>query len=220
MKARRALYLILPIAALPAFMSACATGKADALSGASYSPPRGSRGTAASARSGASASELLVVFAGRHSGSTFKIAAAVSEELGAALVGLDEAGAASASPIGERRMVGFGSGIFHGKNDESLIEFVEALPPCQGTRAFIYSTCGAPADIVKEDRRREAMRKNHLALRNALEAQGFAVVGEFSCPGYNDNSFLRLFGGMNRGRPDSNDLDEARRFAADLLADS
>jgi len=54
-------------------------------------------------------------------------------------------------------------------------------------------------------------------LRNILEAQGCEVEGEYNCPGFNRNSFLILFGGINKGRPNSKDLQNARRFAKSLL---
>ncbi|TRO45748.1 flavodoxin, partial [Candidatus Bathyarchaeota archaeon] len=38
-------------------------------------------------------------------------------------------------------------------------------------------------------------------------------VDEFQCKGFNTNSFLRFFGGMNKGRPDEKDLKNAEEFA-------
>ena len=39
-----------------------------------------------------------------------------------------------------------------------------------------------------------------------LESKGYKVVDEFQCKGFNTNSFLKLFGGMNKGRPNASDL--------------
>jgi flavodoxin len=41
-------------------------------------------------------------------------------------------------------------------------------------------------------------------------------VDEFNCPGFNTNSFLRVLGGMNRGRPNAKDLKHAEEFAQKL----
>jgi flavodoxin len=46
--------------------------------------------------------------------------------------------------------------------------------------------------------------------------QGYDVVGEFGCAGFNTNSFLKLFGGINKGRPDDRDLTQAAEFALRL----
>jgi hypothetical protein len=36
------------------------------------------------------------------------------------------------------------------------------------------------------------------------------------CPGFNTNSFLKFFGGINKGRPNANDLKRAEEFAMNL----
>ena len=42
-------------------------------------------------------------------------------------------------------------------------------------------------------------------------------MDEFQCKGFNTNSFLRLFGGMNKGRPNTEDLKNAEEFAKSLI---
>jgi len=44
----------------------------------------------------------------------------------------------------------------------------------------------------------------------------YIVKGEFSCKGFNTNSFIKFFGGMNKGRPNSEDLRNAAEFALRL----
>jgi hypothetical protein len=58
--------------------------------------------------------------------------------------------------------------------------------------------------------------KSHSALRERLTSRGYAVVGEFSCAGHNTNSFLKMFGGLNKGRPNAEDLADAEEFARAL----
>jgi len=36
------------------------------------------------------------------------------------------------------------------------------------------------------------------------------------CPGFNTNSFLKFFGGINKGRPNASDLKRAEEFAKKL----
>jgi len=59
-------------------------------------------------------------------------------------------------------------------------------------------------------------RKNHATLREKLFARGREIVGEFGSLGFNDNSFLKLFGGINKGRPNADDLANATSFARGL----
>jgi flavodoxin len=42
------------------------------------------------------------------------------------------------------------------------------------------------------------------------------IVDEFNCAGFNTNSVLKLFGGMNKGRPNAEDLKDAEEFAQNL----
>ncbi|MBA7485539.1 hypothetical protein ES707_21087 [subsurface metagenome] len=58
--------------------------------------------------------------------------------------------------------------------------------------------------------------KDHSMLREKLQSKGYMIVDEFSCKGFNTNSFLKLFGGMNKGRPNAEDLKHAEEFAQNL----
>ena len=58
----------------------------------------------------------------------------------------------------------------------------------------------------------------HEALKKALEAKGFRVVGEFVCPGFMDHSFTKLwFGAIDKGRPNAADLDHEHEFVSRLV---
>lgn len=55
-----------------------------------------------------------------------------------------------------------------------------------------------------------------MQLKEKLLSKGYSVVGEFSCAGFNTNSFLKYIGGINKGRPNAEDLKRAEEFAGDL----
>jgi len=42
------------------------------------------------------------------------------------------------------------------------------------------------------------------------------IIDEFNCAGFNTNSFLKLFGGINKGKPNTEDLKQAEEFAQNL----
>jgi flavodoxin len=106
----------------------------------------------------------------------------------------------------EYGLVGFGSGIYGGKHHESLLDLADKLPQVTNRRAFIFSTSS----------NLEPLAKNHSALREKLQSKGYMIVDEFSCAGFNTNSFIKLFGGINRGRPNAQDLQRAEEFAQSL----
>jgi flavodoxin len=106
-------------------------------------------------------------------------------------------------------LIGFGAGIDSAKHYPQMISFVEKLPKVENKKAFIFSTSA----IYSEKK----MFKDHKFLRNLLINKGFEIVGEFSCLGYNTNSFLKYIGGMNKGRPNNEDLRNAEKFAEKLI---
>ena len=110
--------------------------------------------------------------------------------------------------IQEYDLIGFGSGIYDGMHHKELLDLAERLPCTEDKRAFLFSTSA----IVNDDK----VAKDHSALRNILQMKGYMIVDEFACKGFNTNSFLKYFGGMNKGRPNQEDLELAEKFAKNL----
>lgn len=120
----------------------------------------------------------------------------------------------------EYDLVGFGSGIYSEKHHPSLLDLADKLPQVTGKSAFIFSTNGVPAAVsgssgyISPDPGQ--FRKNHLQLKEKLLSKGYTIAGEFSCAGFNTNSFLKFLGGVNKGRPNAEDLKRAEEFAMGL----
>jgi flavodoxin len=110
--------------------------------------------------------------------------------------------------LGEHDLLGLGSGIYDEKHHPDLLDLADRLPAVGRGKAFIFSTSGLAM--------RSAAAEMHSPLRAKLEAKGYAVVGEFNCPGHNTNGFLKRFGGLNKGRPNAHDLRHAEEFAQGL----
>ncbi len=105
-------------------------------------------------------------------------------------------------------LVGFGSGIYSAKHHPSLLDLANKLPQVTNRKAFIFSTSAIQGEAK--------VAKDHSLLRENLRSKGYLIVGEFSCKGFNTNSFLKLFGGMNKGRPNIEDLKRAEIFVQNL----
>jgi len=155
---------------------------------------------------------LVVVFSYHHK-NTEKIANVFAKVLDAQVKTPQQV---NPEELFEYSLVGFGSGIYGAKNHGSLLDLAGKLPHADGRKAFIFSTFGAPVGLYKGERLREFIKNNHAALREKLQSRGYTVIGEFGCPGLNTNSFLKLFGGLNKGRPDAEDLRHAKEFAQNL----
>jgi len=148
---------------------------------------------------------LVIVFSYHHK-NTEKIANACAKVLGAEVKTPRQV---RPEEIAEYDLIGFGSGIYSATFDPSVLDLADRLPDAAGKKAFLFSTYGAPAFIAN----REFIEKNHQQIREKLQAKGYAIIGEFGCAGWNTNSFLRFFGGLNKGRPNAEDLRNAEEFA-------
>jgi flavodoxin len=151
---------------------------------------------------------LVVVFSYHHK-NTEKIANVIAHVLDAPVKTPHQV---SPDEVREYDLLGFGSGIYSATFDPSILDLVDNLPGGGDKKAFIFSTYGAPAFIAN----REFVEKNHDQIRQKLRAKGYTVLGEFGCAGWNTNSFLRFFGGLNKGRPNAEDGKNAEAFARDM----
>jgi flavodoxin len=149
--------------------------------------------------------KVLIVYISVHHGNTERVAKVVASTLDADLVQVKQADAA----VLERYdLVGFGSGIYFGKHHESLLDFVDRLPAVRNKKAFIFSTSGL--------RKIPFVHNFDKSLKEKLQRKGFAIIGEFSCRGYDTSRAAMIVGGINRGRPNARDLQQAEDFGRRL----
>jgi flavodoxin len=147
---------------------------------------------------------LIVVFSYHHK-NTQKLAEVMAKILDAQVRSPQET---VPDELVQYDLVGFGAGIDSGKHYRELLDFADALPQVTDKKAFIFSTSGMTGE--------KKLVKDHLALREKLQSKGYLIVDEFQCIGFNTNSFLKYFGGINKGRPNSEDLKHAEEFALKL----
>ena len=152
---------------------------------------------------------LVIVFSYHHN-NTEKIANVIANVLGAEVKTPQQVYPEELRNYG---LIGFGSGIYSATFDPSVLTLADRLSYAAGKKAFLFSTYGAPAFIAN----REFVEKNHDQIREKLKVKGYEVIGEFGCAGWNTNSFLKYFGGLNKGKPDTGDLKNAEAFARDMM---
>jgi flavodoxin len=155
---------------------------------------------------------LLIVYSYHHY-NTQKVAEVMAKVLDAEIKTPQQA---NPEELKKYDLVGFGSGIDSGKNYKELRDFAGKLPQVAGKKAFVFSTSGMPVGVSGQQRVEEYTSKCHTTLKETLQAKGYTIVGEFGCPGYNTNKFLKYFGGINKGRPNVEDLKHAEDFALNL----
>ena len=144
--------------------------------------------------------KTMIIYKSVHHMNTEKVAKVMAEALGAMLVQPEEVDPAS---LADYDLIGFGSGIYAGKHDKALLDFVRTLPT-QNKAAFVFSTSGTGG-------------KQHKVLLEALRQKGFTIKGEIVCAGFDTFGPLKLIGGIKKGRPNAKDLENARAFASSLM---
>jgi flavodoxin len=153
------------------------------------------------------ATNALIVFQSYHHGNTETIAKAIANDLSIRLYRFDEV---PEEAIAGSDWIGFGAGIDSGHHYQGLLDFAAKLPNGSGKKAFLFSTCGLYT--------KTKMETDHQALRTILGSKGFDIVGEFACLGYNTNSFLKYFGGINKGHPNAVDIARAITYARNSMS--
>ena len=162
-----------------------------------------------------SAMKSLIIVYSYHHNNTQEVAQAIAKVLDAKMKSPQQT---NPEELNQVDLVGFGAGIDSGKHYKELLDFADALPQVTEKKAFIFSTCGAPMKFMELDKTEftRYVAKNHSSLREKLRSKGYLIVDEFSCAGFNTNSFNKLFGGINKGRPNAEDLKHAEEFAQNL----
>jgi len=152
----------------------------------------------------------LIVCYSFHHNNTQKVAEAMAKVLDAQVKTPQQT---NPEQLQQFDLVGFGSGIYAEKHHESLLELADKLPQVTDKKAFIFSTSFVGVDSLVFGR---ITSKFHTALREKLQSKGYTVVDEFNCRGFNTNGIYGRFGGMNKGRPNVEDLKNAKEFAGKL----
>jgi flavodoxin len=147
----------------------------------------------------------LLVLVSYHHNNTEKIAKVFAKVLDAEIktpmqINVEE--------LQEYDLVGFGSGIYDGKHHNLLLDLADKLPQFTNRKAFLFSTSGITGE--------EKIAEDHSTLKEKLQSKGYMIVDEFQCVGFNTNSFLKIFGGINKGRPNAEDLKNAEEIAVYL----
>ena len=149
--------------------------------------------------------KALIIYISVHHGNTERVAKVMANILDADLLQMKQV---DASMLEQYDLIGFGSGIYFGKHHKSLLDFVDMLPMLRNKKAFIFSTSGL--------RKIQFIHNFDKPLKEKLQRKGFDIIGEFSCLGLDTYRATKLVGGVNKGRPNAEDLKQAEDFASGL----
>ena len=145
---------------------------------------------------------LIILFSYHHK-NTEKVAQVIASNIGAEIKTPDQV---DANTLLNYDLVGFGSGVYFGKLHKVILGFADKIPQVASKKAFIFSTSGQPGKMIKF----------HKQLKEKLQSKGYDIVSEFNCAAFDTYGALKIFGGLNKGRPNEEDLKAAEVFAQNL----
>ncbi|MFZ3054514.1 MAG: NUDIX domain-containing protein [Minisyncoccales bacterium] len=148
--------------------------------------------------------KTLIICSSTHCNNTEKIGKAIAEELNAEMIKPSDL---KSFDLNQYDLVGLGSGIYGGRHHVSILELVDKLENTENKRFFIFSTSG-----FKDN---EKNSHDKILIEKIVSKKG-KVVSVFNCLGFSDYGPLKLFGGINKGRPNEEDVAKAREFTVGL----
>ena len=158
--------------------------------------------------------KVLIICQSVHHNNTKKIAEAMAEVLDAEIKKPSEVGI---EELGKYDLIGFGSGIYWGRHHPSIFKIVDQLTGLISNKAFIFSTSGTSNAGNFLHNIRHLVSHFHVHLRRELKNKGIKIIGEFSCRGFDTAGPLKQIGGISKGKPSQEDLENAKDFAREIL---
>lgn len=140
--------------------------------------------------------KTAIVYYSKHHGNTKKLINAIAETNEVTLIDATKEPEADLSGFD---CIGFASGIYYSKFHRSVLELARKNLP-QGKMTFFLYTYGA-------------LKKGYTdAIAAAVAEHDAKILGQFGCFGFNTFGPFKLIGGIAKGHPDDNDLQNAVKF--------
>lgn len=146
----------------------------------------------------------IIIYESIHHNNTEKIAKTIANEINAELVNVKNFNDSHRN-LDDYDLVGFGSGIYYGKIHKNIKKFIENIEHMDNQKTFIFTTSGRDKKDFNEK------------FRDILDLNGFNVIADFNCKGFDTFGPIKLIGGINKGRPNEKDVDNAKKFSKSLL---
>lgn len=147
--------------------------------------------------------KTAICYYSRHHGNTKKVLDAMAQGEKADLFDVT---AGEAVDLEKYDLIGFASGVYFGKFHESVVDFARKHLP-QGKKVFFVFTGGSPK------------QGNADGIKAAIADKAPVFLGEYFCRGYDTYGPFKLVGGIAKGRPNQEELEQAKQFYDSLTAE-
>lgn len=137
-----------------------------------------------------------------HHGNTEKIAKAIADAINADIIKAEDV---NIDALADYNFIGVGSGVYGGKMHKNILELMERMPNFSNKKAVVFSTSGMGKDEYNN------------FIKQKLQEKGFEVLGSFACKGFDTFGPFKFIGGLAKGRPNDEDLLNAKNFALEFI---
>ena len=145
--------------------------------------------------------KTAIVYASVHHKNTEKVVKAIAEKHPE--VELIDATKTILKDLASYDLIGFASGIFYGKFHKTLLSFIADNLPLH-KKTFVIYTCGSDRASYME------------SIEELIKSKDSVLTAHYSCLAYDTFGPFKLVGGLNKGRPNEDDLQKAVDFYESL----
>ncbi len=145
----------------------------------------------------------IIIYSSTHHGNTKKLVDAIAAECEVEVI---DAAKAGEKDLKEYDLIGFASGIFYTKFAAPVLAFASANLPADKD-VFFIATAG------------NTNKGNFRSIEAITEEKKCRAVGRFQCKGFDTYGPMKLIGGINKDRPNDEDLKAAVDFYKGIFTD-
>ena len=146
--------------------------------------------------------KIAVVYASVHHKNTEKVVKAIAEKHPE--IELIDATKTVLKDLASYDLIGLASGIFYGKFHKALLRFINDNLPAH-KKTFVIYTCGADRTSYIKD------------IEELIKSKDSVVSAHYSCLAYDTFGPFKLVGGINKGRPNEDDIQKTIDFYESLI---
>ena len=143
----------------------------------------------------------IIIYASTHHGNTKKLVDAISGECEIVVV---DATKVREKDLKDYDLIGFASGIFYTKFAAPVLGFAAVNLP-MNKDVFFIATAG------------NTNKGNFKSIEAITNEKQCRVVGRFQCKGFDTYGPMKLIGGINKDRPNGDDLKAAVEFYKGII---
>ena len=144
--------------------------------------------------------KVLIVYHSEHHDNTKKLVEAIAQQGDVTLADTSNARKINWS---DYDLIGFASGIYYQKFHDDILKCAKEYLP-QDKQVFFLYTCGVKRNTYID------------SIKQIADSKNAKIMGSYGCPGFDTFGPFKLIGGIAKGRPNNEDIEEAVNFFYNL----